>query len=60
MKGDEIFARIFQKNPAERVLQFLDNESSLGDDLQIMRSVPSSVFLPAALKNYFALGKDLL
>lgn len=53
MKGDEIFARIFQKNPPERVLQFLDNESSLADDFQIMRSVPSAVFLPAALKELF-------
>ncbi|MES2372283.1 MAG: lycopene cyclase family protein [Bacteroidota bacterium] len=53
MNGDEIFARIFQKNSTERVLQFLDNASSLGDDLKIMRSVPSSVFLPAALKELF-------
>lgn len=53
MNGDEIFARIFQKNPAECVLQFLDNETSLADDLQILRSVPSSVFLPTALKELF-------
>jgi lycopene beta-cyclase len=53
MKGDEIFARIFRKNPPERVLQFLDNETGLFDDLKIMRSVPVSVFLPAALKELF-------
>ncbi|MEO7530540.1 MAG: lycopene cyclase family protein [Sediminibacterium sp.] len=53
MNGDEIFARIFQKNPVERVLQFLDNESSLMDDLKIMKSVPSSIFLPAAFKELF-------
>ncbi|MES2328402.1 MAG: lycopene cyclase family protein [Bacteroidota bacterium] len=53
MKGDDVFARIFQKNPTERVLQFLDNESSLQDDWKIMRSVPGSVFLPAALKELF-------
>jgi lycopene beta-cyclase len=50
MDGADIFARIFRYNPPERVLQFLDNESSLIDDLRIMRSVPSSVFLPAALE----------
>jgi lycopene beta-cyclase len=50
MDGADIFARIFRYNPPERVLQFLDNESSLMDDLRIMRSVPSSVFLPAALE----------
>ena len=53
MKGADIFANIFQKNSAERVLQFLDNESSLADDLCIMRSVPASIFLPAALKELF-------
>ena len=53
MSGDEIFARIFQKNPTERVLQFLDNESRLAEDFQIMRSVPASIFLPAALKEFF-------
>ena len=50
MNGDEIFSRIFQKNPPRRVLRFLDNESNLCEDLQIMRSVPSGIFLPAALQ----------
>lgn len=50
MNGDEIFARIFRHNPPQRVLRFLDNESSLWEDLQIMRSVPASIFLPAALQ----------
>ena len=50
MNGDEIFSRIFQKNPPRRVLRFLDNESNLREDLQIMRSVPSGIFLPAALQ----------
>ena len=48
MSGDVLFAGIFQKNPPERILCFLDNESSLLQDLSIMRSVPSRVFLPAA------------
>lgn len=50
MKGDEVFGRIFQKNPSPRVLRFLDNESNLQEDLQIMRSVPTGIFLPAALQ----------
>ncbi len=50
MKGDEIFARIFQKNTAEQVLCFLDNETGLWQDLRIMRSMPTKLFLPAALR----------
>lgn len=50
MPGSEIFAAIFRHNPPQRVLRFLDNESSFLEDLQIMRSVPTAVFLPAALQ----------
>ncbi len=56
MNGDEIFARIFQQNPPQRVLRFLDNESKLLEDLQIMRSVPTAVFLPAALQELTGKG----
>ncbi len=50
MRGDEIFAAIFKKNPPQRVLQFLDNETSLFQDLKILAGVPTSVFLPATVK----------
>jgi len=53
LNGDTIFASIFQKNPPERVLRFLDNESSLWDDLRIMNSVPTGVFLKAAIQELF-------
>ncbi|MDP3392383.1 lycopene cyclase family protein [Sediminibacterium sp.] len=50
MPGDEIFAAIFKGNKANNVLAFLDNESSILTDLKIMSSVPTRIFLPAALK----------
>jgi lycopene beta-cyclase len=50
MNGAEIFSRIFQHNPPQRVLRFLDNESTFTEDLQIMRSVPTGIFLPAAMQ----------
>ncbi len=53
MKGDKIFSKIFQKNPTERVLRFLDNETNLWEDLQIMQTMPATIFLPAALKEIF-------
>ena len=54
LNGDAIFASIFKKNKASDVLAFLDNESSLVTDLKIMNSVPTKVFLPAALKEWSA------
>lgn len=50
MQGADIFTAIFKKNKPQTVLQFLDNNSSFLQDLQIMSSVPTSVFLPAAIK----------
>lgn len=53
LRGEEIFADIFKNNKAVDVMQFLDNESSLFTDLKIMHSVPTSIFLPAALRELF-------
>lgn len=50
MGGSDIFSRIFRHNRASDVLAFLDNESSLLTDLKIMSSVPTGIFLPAALR----------
>jgi lycopene beta-cyclase len=50
MAGDEIFARIFKKNSAATVFKFLSNTSTLLDDFKIMSSLPTPIFLPAAIK----------
>ncbi|MBY8874921.1 lycopene cyclase [Micromonospora sp. PLK6-60] len=38
--GPEFFQRLFDRNPAERVLRFLDGETSPVEDLAVMRSSP--------------------
>lgn len=53
MPGSEVFAAIFKANSATTVLQFLDNETNLLQDLRIMASVPTKVFLPAAFRQMF-------
>ena len=53
MAGDEIFARIFEKNTAATVFKFLSNTSTLLDDIKIMTSLPTQIFLPAAIKVLF-------
>lgn len=51
--GDEIFADLFGKNPTDRVLRFLDNESTFEDEIHIMATLPKGVFLKAALNEIF-------
>jgi lycopene beta-cyclase len=48
--GDHIFTRLFKKNKPQRLLRFLDNESSLIDEFRIISSLPALPFLKAAWK----------
>ncbi len=52
LPGDEVFTRLFKKNKPQPVLRFLDNESSLGDELKIISSLPTLPFLKAAWKQF--------
>ncbi|MGB0930928.1 MAG: lycopene cyclase family protein, partial [Chitinophagales bacterium] len=45
-----IFIDMFKHNPIDRIFRFLNEESSLVDDLKIMASVPSMPFLEALRK----------
>lgn len=50
LPGDKIFTKLFKKNKPRQVLRFLDNESSLKEELKIISSLPTWPFLKAALK----------
>lgn len=50
LPGREIFSTLFRKNKAAQVLKFLDNESSIGEELRIISSLPTWPFLKAAVK----------
>jgi lycopene beta-cyclase len=50
LPGDKIFTQLFKKNKPQQVLRFLDNETSLADEIKIFSSLPIGVFLKAAIK----------
>ncbi|OSZ80877.1 hypothetical protein CAP36_06455 [Chitinophagaceae bacterium IBVUCB2] len=50
LPGDKIFSQLFKKNKPQQVLRFLDNESSLQEELKIISSLPTWPFLKAAIK----------
>ena len=50
LQGKKIFTTLFQKNKPQAVLRFLDNETSLKDELRIISSLPTWPFLKAAFK----------
>jgi lycopene beta-cyclase len=52
LPGRKIFSTLFKKNKATQVLKFLDNESTLREELGIISSLPTWPFLKAALKQF--------
>jgi len=52
LKSDKIFSDLFRKNEPQQVLRFLDNESSVRDELKIISSLPTWPFLKAAWNQF--------
>jgi lycopene beta-cyclase len=50
LEGSKIFTDLFQKNKPQQVLKFLDNETSLKEELSIISTLPTMPFLKAAMK----------
>lgn len=46
-----IFETLFQKNPLALILKFLDEKTSIWEDIQIFRTLPFSTFMKALLKD---------
>ena len=50
LTGKEVFTRMFKEIPPEQILAFLGNESSLIEDLNIMKSLPLKPFITSGIK----------
>jgi lycopene beta-cyclase len=48
--GKEIFTRMFKRNKASCIFKFLDNETSLTEELQLIASLQTIPFFKAALR----------
>ena len=51
--GKEIFTRMFKKNSAAQVFKFLDNETSLSEEIKIMSTLQVGTFFKAGVKEFF-------
>jgi lycopene beta-cyclase len=45
---EQVFARLFAANPVDRVLRFLDEETTVRDELRLIASLPPAPFLRAS------------
>ncbi|HEX8462870.1 MAG TPA: lycopene cyclase family protein [Segetibacter sp.] len=53
LPGDLIFSELFKKNPTERVLRFLDNESTLEEEINLVATLPTKEFMKAGWQEIF-------
>ena len=53
LPGDLIFSELFKKNPTDRVLRFLDNETTLEDEINLVATLPVKEFMKAGWQEIF-------
>ena len=51
MTGKEVFTIMFKKNSAHKILAFLANESTISEEILIMRSFPKIPFMIAGIRS---------
>ncbi|MBW1295180.1 lycopene cyclase family protein, partial [Aquimarina litoralis] len=51
--GAQLFSRLFRKNKTEKILKFLNEETSFAEDLKIMSTMPSLKFIKMILHRLF-------
>ena len=57
VRGPDLFMRLFERNPPDRVLRFLDGETSLLEEIALMRAAPRLAMGRAAGGNVVARGR---
>jgi lycopene beta-cyclase len=53
LQGSSIFTTLFQKNRMPDVLEFLDNETTIAQELRLITVLPTKVFMQAAFEQIF-------
>ena len=51
LEGSDIFMHLWKKNEPQKVFKFLDNETTLFEDLMILKTLPTLPFANAAFKH---------
>ena len=54
-KGSLLFSKLFQNNPIQRIFQFLDEQSSIKEEIKLMKAMPTGLFILAFLRRLFRL-----
>lgn len=53
MEGRRIFELLFKHNPPQQILKFLDNDTTLLEDLNLVSSLPKFLFINVTIKELY-------
>lgn len=53
LNGDQIFKRLFDRNAPQKIFRFLDNATSIKEELRLTMTLQKPVFLNAAFREIF-------
>ncbi|MDQ6901632.1 MAG: lycopene cyclase family protein [Bacteroidota bacterium] len=52
LEGKTIFSVFFKKNRAEKIFKFLDNETTIGEEIKLLNTLPKKIFIKAGFKEF--------
>ena len=52
LKGKKIFSILFKKNDATAIFKFLDNETSIKEEIKLLNSLPKKIFVKAGFSEF--------
>ena len=60
LEGMKIFTTLFARNEAPSVFRFLDNESTFGEELRLLNTLPKPEFAKAGMREFWKSAASLL
>jgi len=54
-KGGMLFSKLFEKNTPQRIFRFLDEQTQIIDEIKLMQTMPTGIFVLAFLRRFFGL-----
>ncbi len=52
LEGKTIFSVFFKQNRAEKIFKFLDNETTIGEEIKLLNTLPKKIFIKAGFKEF--------
>ena len=56
LPGAYVFTELFENNEMKEVFKFLDNETSLSEDIKLISSLPKGKFINAAVSHFLGIS----